>query len=299
MATEVSGRDDMRFTLCGKDGTIHFLREYIMSEAFVYRWYDAPNDMYYLGKHKGSQDDGYTHSSTVWEHFTKDNIPEGVTREIIAEGTDEEMCVLEHKLLKFEKENGNWDRYYNESLGDPRYVDTSGENNPMWKGGITYDRKEYDRKRQQTPEYKEYQRKYRESEQYKERSKAWHKKYRESEQYKEYQKKYKESEEGRAKREKWLKKYRESEQYKEYQKKYRESEAGRASQKKYDSKRYGTPEFRAWAREYRAKNRDEMNRKQREYWAKNRDEMNRKQREYRARKKAEKQGAGTLDAFLK
>ena len=30
MAREVSGRDDMRFTLCGKDDTIHFLREYIM-----------------------------------------------------------------------------------------------------------------------------------------------------------------------------------------------------------------------------------------------------------------------------
>jgi len=42
------------------------------------------------------------------------------------------MSILEHKLLKFEKENGNWDRYYNESLGDPRYVDTSGENNPMY-----------------------------------------------------------------------------------------------------------------------------------------------------------------------
>ena len=91
--------------------------------------------MYYLGKHKGSPDDKYTHSSTVWEHFTKDNIPEGVTREIIAEGTDEEMCVLEHELLKFEKENGNWDRYYNESLGDPHYVDQSGENNPMYGRG--------------------------------------------------------------------------------------------------------------------------------------------------------------------
>ena len=148
-------------------------------------------------------------------------------------------------------------------------IDHSGENNPMWKGGVTYDMKEYDKKRQQTPQYKEYHKKYRESEQYKERSKAYHKK------------------------------YRESEQYKEYQKKYKESEAGIASRKKYDSKRYGTPEFRAWSREYRAKNRDEMNRKQREYRDKNRDEMNRKQREYRARKKAETQGEGTLKAFLK
>jgi len=102
-----------------------------MKEAFVYLWYDAPNDMYYLGKHKGSPDDTYTHSSTVWESFTKDNIPEGVTRKILAEGTDEEMCLLEHELLKNRKKRC-WDRYYNESLGDPRYVDMSGENNPMY-----------------------------------------------------------------------------------------------------------------------------------------------------------------------
>jgi len=87
--------------------------------------------MYYLGKHKGSPDDKYTHSSTVWESFTKDNIPEGVTRRILAYGTDEEICLLEHELLKNRK-NRCWDRYYNNSLGDPRYVDQSGENSPMY-----------------------------------------------------------------------------------------------------------------------------------------------------------------------
>ena len=111
-------------------------------EAFVYLWYDAPNKKYYLGKHKGSPDDSYTHSSTIWESFTKDNIPEGVSRRILAYGTDEEMCILEHELLVNRKKRC-WDRYYNESLGDPRYVDQSGENNPSWRGGITYDMKEY------------------------------------------------------------------------------------------------------------------------------------------------------------
>ena len=130
-------------------------------EAFVYLWYDAPNDMYYLGKHKGSPDDTYTHSSTIWESFTKDNIPEGVTREIIAEGTHEEMCVLEHELLVEAKNGGDWDRYYNESLGDPRYVDQWGENNPNWKGGIYVNdpvahSKAYEKKRRQTPERKAY-----------------------------------------------------------------------------------------------------------------------------------------------
>ena len=182
-------------------------------ESFIYLWYDAPNKKYYLGKHKGSPDDTYTHSSTIWEHFTKDNIPEGVTREIIAEGTDEEMCVLEHKLLKFEKENGNWDRYYNESLGDPKYVDQCGENNPNWAGGVTYDRQSYDRKRQQTPEYKEYQKKRQETSEYK------------------------------------------------------------ADRQSYDKKRSQTPERKAYMREW-------------------------KRKDY-AKKKAERQGVGTLDAFLK
>tara|TARA_Y100000356_G_scaffold8194_1_gene5936 strand:- start:213 stop:1001 length:789 start_codon:yes stop_codon:yes gene_type:complete len=127
MAREVSGRDDMRFALCGENDTIYFLRKYIMSEAFIYLWYDAPNKKYYLGKHKGSPDDKYTHSSTVWERFTKDNIPEGVTRRILAYGTDKEMCVLEHELLVNRKKRC-WNRYYNNSLGDPRYIDQSGKN---------------------------------------------------------------------------------------------------------------------------------------------------------------------------
>ena len=199
-------------------------------ESFIYLWYDAPNDMYYLGKHKGSQDDGYTHSSYVWPRFTKDNIPEGVTREIIAEGTDEEMCVLEHKLLKFEKENGNWDRYYNESLGDPKYVDQCGENNPNWAGGVTYDRQSYDRKRQQTPEYKEYKKKY-------------------------------------------DKKRYATPEYKEYQKKRQETSEYKADRQSYDKKRSQTPERKAYMREW-------------------------KRKDY-AKKKAERQGEGTLDAFLK
>ena len=114
-------------------------------ESFIYLWYDAPNDMYYLGKHKGSPDDKYTHSSRVWEHFTKDNIPEGVSRRILAYGTDEEMCVLEHNLLVNRKKRC-WDRYYNVGVGDPHHVDQwgknnpmygrTGENNPNWKGGV-------------------------------------------------------------------------------------------------------------------------------------------------------------------
>jgi len=124
-----------------------FIQYYYSIEAFIYIWYDAYNKMYYLGKHKGTPDDSYTHSSMSSEEFCSivphsttpinerkeffKNMPKGVTRRILAYGTDEEMCILEHKLLVNRKERC-WDRYYNESLGDPRYVDTSGKGNPMW-----------------------------------------------------------------------------------------------------------------------------------------------------------------------
>ena len=200
-------------------------------EAFVYRWYDAPNDMYYLGKHKGSPDDKYTHSSWVWPRFTKDNIPEGVTREIIAKGTDEEMSILEHKLLKFAKENGNWDRYYNESLGDPRYVDMSGENNPMWKGGISLDPVAYEKKyRRRSPEYHAHMTKHRQTPEYKAKKRA-------------------------------------------YDKAYDQTPERKAKKRAYDEERNQTPKRKAWRKRYDA--------------------------ERYARKKAEKPGAGTLDAFLK
>ena len=255
MAREVSGRDDMRFTLCGEDGRIHFLRGYIMSETFIYLWYDAPNKKYYLGKHKGSPDDKYTHSSTVWESCTKDNIPEGVTRRILAYGTDEEMCVLEHELLVNRKKRC-WDRYYNQSLGDPRYVDTSGENNPMWKGGITYDRKAY----RATPEYKE-------------RRKLYDEKYLKTDKYQqtygnvEYRSQYERKRYLRNKAA--IKAYHSTPEYKAYKKEYDQ----RPERQEYNRKRNQTPERKAYMREW-------------------------KRKDY-AKKKAERQGAGTLDAFLK
>ena len=94
--------------------------------------------MYYLGKHKGTPDDSYTHSSFHMESFNKNNIPSYMRRRILAYGTDEEMCLLEHECLKNRKQK-KWDRYYNVHMGDPRYVDQCGENNPMYKHGMSND----------------------------------------------------------------------------------------------------------------------------------------------------------------
>ena len=84
-------------------------------EAFVYLWYDSRNKMFYLGKHKGTPDDGYTHSSNMWQKFNSDSVPEGVKRRVLTYGSDKDMYELETKLLLNRKEKC-WDRYYNASI---------------------------------------------------------------------------------------------------------------------------------------------------------------------------------------
>ena len=107
-------------------------------EAFVYLWQDARQKpyRYYLGYHKGHPDDGYTHSSTVFESFNKDNIPNGVRRRILATGTSEEMMELENKLLNNRKES-KWDIYYNLTTSFPPYMwddpDYREKMNKQWK----------------------------------------------------------------------------------------------------------------------------------------------------------------------
>ena len=89
-------------------------------EAFVYLWYDSRNKMFYLGKHKGTPDDGYTHSSNMWQQFNSDSVPEGVKRRVLTYGSDKDMYELETKLLLNRKEKC-WDRYYNASIRDKFY----------------------------------------------------------------------------------------------------------------------------------------------------------------------------------
>jgi group I intron endonuclease len=102
-----------------------------LGESFIYLWYDSQNKKYYLGKHKGSPDDWYTHSSYVWPSFTKDNIPKGVRRRILAYGTEKEIAKLEHEFL-LNRKNKCWHRYYNLGIGDGVWIDMTGPNNHMY-----------------------------------------------------------------------------------------------------------------------------------------------------------------------
>ncbi len=67
-------------------------------EAFVYMWVCKDTDRKYIGKHKGSSDDGYVASG---ESFLADynECPSRYIRTILAYGTDQEMHELETILL--------------------------------------------------------------------------------------------------------------------------------------------------------------------------------------------------------
>ena len=222
-----------------------------MSEAFVYLWFDSKNRKFYLGKHKGTPDDGYTHSSTVMESF--DVPPPHMKRRILAYGTDEEMCLLEHECLKNRKEK-KWERYYNKHLGDPRYIDQSGENNPSYKHGLAND-----------PEWKKrINRKY------------YHKNKKEIRQ--------KENEKRRSlvgkEREEYLAKKRD--EYQRHKNVYRAK-----SKKRYEEKK---EEIIAYQKEYwsRPENKERRKKTDAEWREKNREKIRKQQRKHYYKKKAEK-----------
>ena len=64
------------------------------------------------------------------------------------------------------------------ALGEIEQIDMSGENHPMWKGGITIDiktyKKAYMKEYYQSPEYKEYDKKRRQTPEYKAYKKEWY-----------------------------------------------------------------------------------------------------------------------------
>jgi len=110
-----------------------------MSEAFVYLWYDALNKMYYLGSSIG-KNPNYAHSSSVMESFTMKTKPAHMHRKILDRGTHEEMLALESELQANRKKRC-WDRYYNVNVCEPFYGGYgSGENNPNW-GGLSEETK--------------------------------------------------------------------------------------------------------------------------------------------------------------
>ena len=88
-----------------------------MEMAFLYLWFDSKNKKFYLGYHRGTPCDGYTHSSSVMESFTEKTKPKYMKRRILALGDPEDMYELETVLLKKIKSKKP-NKYYNISTNN-------------------------------------------------------------------------------------------------------------------------------------------------------------------------------------
>ena len=68
-------------------------------EAFVYKWTNISNNRIYIGKHKGTIDDGYISSGKAFLHAYEAN-PSLFARDIIWYGTDSECLYQEWQFIK-------------------------------------------------------------------------------------------------------------------------------------------------------------------------------------------------------
>jgi len=201
-----------------------------MSEAFVYMWHDSENSMYYIGSHKGTPDDGYTHSSQIMEQFKADNIPEGFSRRILAYGTEPDMRQLENDLLNNRKEKC-WDKYYNVAVcfpPPPKY----GKDNHNYIDG-----------RWGKPEYqKEYRKK--NLEKMREMERGYYKKNREKE---------------REKKQKYYEKHREKilEKSREYQRERYKENREKILEKRQEYRKKNREKILEYQREYHARKKAE------------------------------------------
>lgn len=72
---------------------------YPSSEAFVYKWTNIKNNKIYIGKHKGTPDDGYISSGRAFLDAYHNN-PYDFEREIIWYGTDIECMQKEWDFIR-------------------------------------------------------------------------------------------------------------------------------------------------------------------------------------------------------
>ena len=87
--------------------------------AYLYRWINRANDMIYLGKHNGSVDDTYRHSSTNTEFNKVYSDPASVLHfEVFEYGTEDYIQNREHQELSAVNAISN-EKYYNKSNGSP------------------------------------------------------------------------------------------------------------------------------------------------------------------------------------
>jgi len=87
--------------------------------GFIYIWRDKVRNMYYVGSHEGSPDDGYI-SSSHWLTGEVKYRPHDFKRRIIKMIEVSDMKTEEYRLLNMIKEDEFGKKYYNLKHGKPR-----------------------------------------------------------------------------------------------------------------------------------------------------------------------------------
>ena len=89
------------------------------NDSFLYKWTDTKQNMFYIGVHKGTTDDGYICSSKILlEEYKKR--PNDFKREILEFGTFEQVIEKETYLLK-QIDAAQNKQYYNQHNGDGNF----------------------------------------------------------------------------------------------------------------------------------------------------------------------------------
>jgi hypothetical protein len=84
----------------------------MIHESFVYKWKNVSNEMFYIGKHKGTDDDGYVSSGRAFlAHYNSD--PTLFKREILFRGTDAQCLRYEQERIDEAVATVGWQGIYN------------------------------------------------------------------------------------------------------------------------------------------------------------------------------------------
>lgn len=84
----------------------------MLGESFVYVWTNIENNKLYIGKHKGSTDDGYISSGKAFLAIY-DSCPDKFVRDIVFRGTDSECLKEETKRIRDAVGAVGWSGIYN------------------------------------------------------------------------------------------------------------------------------------------------------------------------------------------
>ncbi len=98
--------------------------------GFIYIWRDNSRNMYYIGSHDGTPEDGYL-SSSRWLNGEINYRPNDFRRKVLKVIDLSEMKLEEYRIIKKIKESEFGTRYYNLKSGRKKGTPASNKGIPM------------------------------------------------------------------------------------------------------------------------------------------------------------------------